>query len=75
MPKTKVLSARDVIQVLIKNGFKVVGRKGSHIRLKKKNAVTSIVIVPYHKEIAPGTLMSIIRQSKLPKEIFFKKQS
>ncbi len=74
MPKLPALSAREIINILTKHGFKIVGRKGSHIRLKKKNKGTSIVIVPDHKELAPGTLMSIIRQSKLPKEEFIKQR-
>ncbi len=71
MPKLPVLSAHEIIKYLLSNGFKIVGRKGSHIRLKKKvNGKAIIVIVPNHKEIAPGTLLSIIRQSKIPKEEF-----
>jgi len=31
-----VVSGREVIKALAKAGFQVVGRKGSHIRLKKK---------------------------------------
>lgn len=31
---------------------------------------TITVPVPDHKEIRPGTLASIIRQSKLPRELF-----
>jgi len=55
---------------LSKAGFIVVGRKGSHIRLKKKNERTYIVIVPDHKELAKGTLKSILRQANLSREQF-----
>lgn len=66
-------SAEEIIKLLSRNGFSVVGRKGSHIRLKKKTETeTRIVIVPNHKEIAPGTLLSIIRQSGIEKEEFLK---
>ncbi len=71
MQKLPVLSAHEVIKYLISRGFEIVGRKGSHIRLKKFNGKHAIiVIVPDHREIAPGTLLSIIRQSKIPKDKF-----
>ncbi|MCD6226914.1 type II toxin-antitoxin system HicA family toxin [Candidatus Micrarchaeota archaeon] len=63
---------KKIIKLLSKEGFEIVGRKGSHIRLKKKNKKTKIVIVPDHKELAPGTLLNIIRRSKIPKERFLR---
>lgn len=51
-------------------GFIVVGRKGSHIRLKRRNGETRVVIVPDHREIAKGTLRSILRQADLSREEF-----
>jgi predicted RNA binding protein YcfA (HicA-like mRNA interferase family) len=50
-------------------GFTVVGRKGSHVRLKKRTAQSvNIVIVPDHPEIKKGTLKSILRQAGLSAE-------
>ena len=72
MPKLPVLSGYKIIKALEKAGFKTVGRKGSHIRLKKKNDEIFIVIVPDHKEITAGTLLSIIRQSGMKREEFLK---
>jgi len=63
------VSGLKVIKVLGKAGFEVVGRKGSHVRLKKKTAQSvSIVIVPVHPEIKRGTLKSILRQAGLTAE-------
>ena len=71
MPSLPHPPARDILKLLARNGFSVVGRKGSHIRLKKKDSVsTRIVVVPDHKEITPGTLLSIIRQSGMEKDVF-----
>ena len=73
MQKLPLLSGRQVIKALAKAGFKVVGRKGSHVRLKKKTQTkTYIVIVPMHPEIKRGTLKSIIRQSGLSPNEFLK---
>ncbi|MEM2995422.1 MAG: type II toxin-antitoxin system HicA family toxin [Candidatus Bathyarchaeia archaeon] len=73
MQKLPVVSGRQVIKALSKAGFEIVGRKGSHVRLKKKTpAKTYIVIVPIHPEIKKGTLKSIIRQSGLTSNDFLK---
>ena len=71
MPKLPVLSGHKIVKALQKAGFKIVGRKGSHIRLKKKNGETYIVVVPDHPEITRGTLLSIIRQSGMKKRRIF----
>ena len=71
MGKLRTLSASDVCKILNKHGFKEIRRKGSHIVMQKtigKGTVT--VIVPNHRLIRKGTLMSIIRQSGLPKSEF-----
>jgi predicted RNA binding protein YcfA (HicA-like mRNA interferase family) len=62
--KTPVLSGKEMIKYLSKHGFEIVGRMGSHVRLKKKAAPRNlVVIVPDHKELAQGTLRSILRQA------------
>lgn len=66
MATRRVVSARDLLRVLRKLGFEIVGRKGSHIRLKRRDPPpTRIVIMPDHKEITPGTLASVLRQAGL----------
>lgn len=59
-----------MIRALAKIGFEIVGRKESHIRMKKKDGITSIVIIPDHMELARGTLGSIMRQANLSREEF-----
>jgi predicted RNA binding protein YcfA (HicA-like mRNA interferase family) len=69
MARLPVLPARRILKALQKDGFVVVAQKGSHIRLKKRTKTeVRIVIVPNHKEIAAGTLHSIIRQAGWSKE-------
>jgi predicted RNA binding protein YcfA (HicA-like mRNA interferase family) len=61
------------MKILSKNGFSIVGRKGSHIRMKKFTPEKIfIAIVPDHREIPIGTLKSIIRQAGLSEEEFRK---
>ena len=62
-----------MIKALTKAGFTVEGKKGSHVKLKKKEAgKILVVIVPDHPEVARGTLKSILRQASITKEEFSK---
>ena len=73
MSKLPILSGKKVIKVLIKLGFKKVGQKGSHVRLKNKTSdKVLITVVPLHKELARGTLLAILRQTQIEKEDFIK---
>ena len=71
MPKYRVFSSAELIKLLISNGFEDIRTKGSHKVMQKKTENSTITVpIPLHKEIKIGTLSSIIRQSKLPKELF-----
>lgn len=69
MPKLPVLSGKDVIKALFKIGFKHVRTRGSHAILNKQTEEGKVTIpVPLHKELAKGTLKSIMKQSELSLE-------
>ena len=69
MSKLPVISGRQVVRVLTRIGFVIVGRKGSHVRLKRRRGEeVLIVIVPMHRELAKGTLRSILKQANLTVE-------
>ena len=71
MAKIQTLSGKEVCQILEKHGFFEVRRRGSHIAMQKKIAKGTITVpVPDHKELQSGTLMSIIRQSGVPRSEF-----
>jgi predicted RNA binding protein YcfA (HicA-like mRNA interferase family) len=53
-----VVSGPRVVRALEKDGFEVVGTRGSHCKLRRGDRT---VIVPLHDEIAAGTLASILR--------------
>ncbi len=64
-------SGGEVVNILERDlGFKIISQKGSHIKLRKQidsRAIT--VIVPNHKELAPGTLRGVLRQAEItPKD-------
>jgi len=56
MVKLPILSGSELIKILRKNGFQLVGQKGSHVRLRKGIHKT---VVPLHDELSKGTLLGI----------------
>jgi predicted RNA binding protein YcfA (HicA-like mRNA interferase family) len=67
-PSLPVVSGRAVVQALAKAGFAEVSQRGSHLKLR--NPAGKTVIVPLHRELARGTLRSILRQADLTVEAF-----
>ncbi|MDE1824771.1 MAG: type II toxin-antitoxin system HicA family toxin [Candidatus Micrarchaeota archaeon] len=71
MGKLPVVSALAIVKVLRKNGFGISRQRGSHIILIKfVDNKKRIVVVPNHRQIDPGTLLSIIAQSGMLKGEF-----
>lgn len=69
MSRLPVLSAEELIKVLEKQGFYSVRQRGSHIILQKRTALTTITaVVPNHKELAPGTLRTILKRTGISLE-------
>jgi len=67
--KYPVLPPNQIINALSKIGFEKISQKGSHV--KYKNLITQrTFIIPMHKEIAKGTLKSILEQADIELEIF-----
>lgn len=67
--KLPIISGKELIKFLNKQGFEIIGRKGSHVRMKKKIAAkTLITVVPLHSRIDPGTLLAILRQCEISRE-------
>ena len=61
-PALPVVGGADVIAALTKAGFVQVSQRGSHVKLRREGRT---VIVPLHRELAPGTLRSVLRQAGL----------
>lgn len=62
MPKLPPISGRELVRVLERLGFEQAGGRGSHVKLRRGEAVC---VVPLHAEIKKGTLAGILRQAKL----------
>jgi predicted RNA binding protein YcfA (HicA-like mRNA interferase family) len=67
----KPLAYREVKRRLLAAGFAEVSRKGSHVKFARTSPEgVRTVIVPDHREVAIGTLRSILRQAGLTPDEF-----
>ena len=64
------VSGRELVKALKRVGYEFDRQRGSHIVLRHVNPPHRRVVVPNHKEISVGTLMSILRQVGLDREEF-----
>jgi len=62
MPRPPKLSGRAVVNAFVRDGWERARQKGSHIILVKEGHLATLS-VPDHREVAPGTLRSLIRAS------------
>jgi len=69
MAELPKLSGRAVAKVFGRVGWQIARRKGSHIILVKEGSWATLS-VPAHREVAPGTLRSLIRASGLTADEF-----
>ncbi len=71
MGKLRVLSGREVCQILERHEFVEVRRRGSHVVMQRRISEGTVTVpVPDHPELKIGTLLSIIRQSGVPRAEF-----
>jgi predicted RNA binding protein YcfA (HicA-like mRNA interferase family) len=69
MPGLPKLSGRAVVKAFGRDGWTLARQKGSHMILVKDGSWATLS-VPDHREIAPGTLRSLIRASGLTVDQF-----
>ena len=69
MPALPVWSGRKVVRTFQKLGWQVARQRGSHIILVKDGEIASLS-VPDHKEVARGTLRSLIRTAGITVDEF-----
>jgi predicted RNA binding protein YcfA (HicA-like mRNA interferase family) len=67
MAKLPVISGGDAVKAFQRAGWRVDRRRGSHVVLLKAGHIASLSI-PQHKELAPGTLRSLLRNAEMTTE-------
>jgi predicted RNA binding protein YcfA (HicA-like mRNA interferase family) len=57
------MNSRDVIAALLRDGWREVARKGSHVQFKHSNKPGRTTVPHPHRDIPIGTLRNIEKQS------------
>ncbi|HKQ53603.1 MAG TPA: type II toxin-antitoxin system HicA family toxin [Pyrinomonadaceae bacterium] len=69
MASLPALSGNEVVRVFESFGWRVARQRGSHIIMIKEGEIITLSI-PNHKEVAKGTLRSLIRSANLTVDEF-----
>jgi len=69
MPALPNLSGKAVVKAFERDGWTKVRQRGSHVVMVKEGSMATLS-VPDHKEVAKGTLRSLIRASGLTVDEF-----
>ncbi len=67
-----ILSGNEIVKIFESLGWKVSRQRGSHIIMTKESEIVTLS-VPNHREVARGTLRSLIRSANLTVEEFIKR--
>ncbi len=69
MPSLPILSGRETVRAFEQLGWQVARQRGSHIIMVRDGSIASLSI-PDHREVARGTLRSLIRSAGLTVDEF-----
>ena len=69
MPKLIVLSPKQIIKILYKQGFQLDHSTGSHFIFYHLESKRRVVVPCHKKDLPKGTLLSIIKQAGFEKKI------
>lgn len=69
MGKIREMSARDVVKILVKYGFKFIDR-GRHDKYYNEKTNITVPVPTSHGIITRGVIQSLIRQTGIPREEF-----
>ncbi len=69
MPSLPVISGRKAVRVFENLGWQIARQRGSHIIMVKDGEIATLSI-PDHKEVARGTLRSLIRTAGITVDEF-----
>ena len=70
MTRLPVVSGHEVVRAFSRIGYRLDHQTGSHLILRHENPPHRRLTVPDHRELAKGTLRSLIRQAGLTVEEF-----
>ena len=69
MAKLPAISGAEAVKAFERAGWRRDRQRGSHVVMLKKGEMASLS-VPQHRELAPGTLRSLIRAARMTVDEF-----
>ena len=73
MSRLPVISGKELMNALKKTGFVVLRQKGSHVSMEKQDESGRWrTVVPMHREVRPGTLHDILKQTGVTRDDLIK---
>lgn len=69
MAKLPVISGAKAVRAFERAGWRQDRQRGSHVVMLKEGEMASLS-VPQHRELAPGTLRSLIRAARMTVDEF-----
>jgi len=70
LSRLPVISGREMVKILGRIIFTNVGQKGSHVRMKRQRGKEVLIdIIPMQRELAKGTLRSVLRQANMSEDL------
>lgn len=72
MPKLSPIRGKELITILIKQGFKQVHQKGSHARLEHSDGRKTTVPIHSGENVGVGLLRKILRDTNISRNEFEK---
>ena len=71
MPRLPLVSGAEAVKAFQRLGFFVDRQRGSHVVMKKVTSEGARgCVIPMHKEVAPGTLRSVLKMAGVSPEEF-----
>jgi predicted RNA binding protein YcfA (HicA-like mRNA interferase family) len=70
--KLPVVSGQEAAQAFRKMGYELDRQRGSHVLLRHRDPPYRRLSIPQHKELAKGTLRTLIREAGLTVEEFIR---
>jgi predicted RNA binding protein YcfA (HicA-like mRNA interferase family) len=68
MPRLPKFTGKKLVRVLRKNRFVLDHITGSHFVFRHPETGRRVIIPVHHKELPPGTLLSILKQAGLSRD-------
>ncbi|MBI4266848.1 MAG: type II toxin-antitoxin system HicA family toxin [Chloroflexi bacterium] len=73
MTSVPILSYREIVRALPRDGWVIIRQRGSHIRLQRHSGERTLKLtVPAHNPVKRSTLSHLLKQGEIEVERFLK---